>query len=199
MCVHVLGLLWAGSGASEVWAAWLAGGCAGPTLPCWGLCRMSCSITAWLRGLQAWKGFCMLRFGTSFNSVASYLLACVLPALCCLLCAPRAQSGRLRAVLWAQSPCALPEMLRGWSTSFRAKLGALIPVLCLRCRWSPHPHLRPDAAKHRSAWTRKFLLPLAPSVSALSVPTTLNCRCWRKSGDLQGQSHVSRRHRTLGP
>lgn len=88
-------------------------------------------------------------------------------------------------------------MLRVWSTSCGAELGALIPVLCLCCRWSPHSHLCSDATKHRSAWTRKFPLPSAPSLSALSDPAALNHRCWGKSEDLQRQSHVSRRHGTL--
>lgn len=165
VCICMLGLLWAGSGTGEVWAAWLAE--AVSVLPCHA--RSSAGLAT--ASLPGYRG---CRLGREFvcsglEPAASYLHAV---STAVTTASPCAQGGRrgLSAVLEAQRPHILPKRLRHWSTSCRAELGSLIPLLCLCCRRSPHPHVRPDAAKHRSAWTCKLPLPLSQSVPCLTPP-----------------------------
>lgn len=77
---------------------------------------MSCSITAWLKGLRAWKGVRTLRFGTSFYSV-TYSPAC------CQHCAD----------------CCVPRVLGVGGAGSGLSWGLRAPVSCLRCQQAGAP------------------------------------------------------------
>lgn len=124
----LLGLLWAGSGAGEVWAAWLADTVS--VLPCHARSSAGLATTS----LPSYRGSRLGRelYAQVWNQL-TYLQA-VSTAVTAV--SPCVQGGRrvLSAVLDAQRPPKMQHQLQGWAGGSNS-----CPLLVLQTEPTPSP------------------------------------------------------------